>query len=59
MLTHPTSTKHPHQRPRLKMPNQKKIPPLIQWAMPLKMEFPFYGAGVKFSSCAWMVLGAS
>lgn len=41
-LTHPSSPKHPAHRPRVKMPSQKKIPPLIQCANPLKTFRPSY-----------------
>lgn len=36
----PYSTKQPIQRPSVSSPYQKKIPPLIVWARPLKTLFP-------------------
>lgn len=41
-LTHPTSPKHPAHLARFKMPSQKKTPPLIQCARPVKIWDPSY-----------------
>ena len=36
----PRSAKQPDHRPRVKIPYQKKMPPLMKWARPLKMLLP-------------------
>jgi hypothetical protein len=41
-LTHPSSPKEPDHRLSVKRPSQKKTPPLIQWANPLKIFWPSY-----------------
>lgn len=47
-LTHPISAKQPAHRPRVKMPYQKKTPPLIKCASPLKTSGPIY---ISISRC--------
>lgn len=37
---HPISAKQPIHRPRVRRPYQKKMPPLMKWARPLKILFP-------------------
>jgi hypothetical protein len=42
VLTQPKSAKQPAQRPNVRIPYQKKTPPLIKWASPEKISFPRY-----------------
>lgn len=39
-LTQPMSAKQPAHLPRVRMPNQKKTPPLMKCASPLKISWP-------------------